>query len=302
MPEKMPGGPIEQDPYKEEELAIPKGKPVKSKKNFDARDAGLERAIEILGKENVLGPKEVEKTFGVRVENIPEIPFSPEELERAREMNMMLVLRVDKTKDGKPMSLEAMNEIVADRWDTERKGRLLDTAEGWRDSVLGSEAYSTTSVSAGWALTTKDVLPNSTKKNYIEQTEIIVQSLRENVFKGMEIPKHFVDAIAEFESKKDYFAELMGRDPEKAAQELAELSITKLTRATIQDCIYDLALYYDTYGKRLLGNRYAWSGSLSWDGSLVDLGGFAGRGVGGCNRWGPDVCRDDVGVSLSLMS
>jgi len=57
----------------------------------------IETAIEKLGKENVFGHKEVEKTFGVRLKEIPEIPFSVEELERAEKMGQMLVLRVDKT-------------------------------------------------------------------------------------------------------------------------------------------------------------------------------------------------------------
>jgi len=33
-------------------------------------------AIEKLGKENVFGPKEVKKTFGVRLAEVPGIPFS----------------------------------------------------------------------------------------------------------------------------------------------------------------------------------------------------------------------------------
>ena len=58
----------------------------------------LEITIEKLGKENVFEPKEVEKTFGVRLTEIQGIPFSVEELEPAEKLGQMLVLRVDKTK------------------------------------------------------------------------------------------------------------------------------------------------------------------------------------------------------------
>lgn len=89
----------------------------------------LKRPIEKLGKENVFGPKEVEKTFGVRLAEVPGIPFSVEELERAEKFGQMLVLRIDKTEDGKPMSLLAMNDILAKRWEKEKNGLLLTDNE-----------------------------------------------------------------------------------------------------------------------------------------------------------------------------
>ncbi|MDP3956352.1 MAG: hypothetical protein Q8Q18_03870, partial [bacterium] len=52
----------------------------------------IEHAAEILGKENVFGPKEVEKTFGVRLTEVPGISFSVEEIERAKNLGQMLVL------------------------------------------------------------------------------------------------------------------------------------------------------------------------------------------------------------------
>src|SRR3989339_855277 len=98
----------------------------------------FQEAKELLG-EDLIGPEEVEKTWGVRPEEIPDIPFSREELERAKEMGQMLVLRVDRTEDGKPMSLEAMIDIIQKRWDEEGKGKLLYTSDGWKDSENGSK-------------------------------------------------------------------------------------------------------------------------------------------------------------------
>ena len=258
----------------------------------------IETAIEKLGKENVFGPKEVEKTFGVRLREVPEIPFSVEELERAEKMGQMLVLRVDKTEDGKPMSLSAMNGILATRWEKEKKGGLLNTTDGWRDAVTGEKGFAEVAPRSGWALVSKDLLPESTNKNYIEQTEVIVKALREKAFKDIEVPEEYEEAIREFEANKDRLTKLMSKNWEQAAKELSELKINQLTRQSIQEAIYDLAMYYDTRGKRLLPDKYAWSNSRSRDGDLVDLGLFGAGGVVG-SAWGPDYRYGAFGVSLS---
>ncbi|MBF8280679.1 MAG: AAA protein [Candidatus Magasanikbacteria bacterium] len=135
----------------------------------------IEAAIEKLGKENVFGPKEVEKTFGVHLAEVPGIPFSVKELERAEKLGQMLVLRVDKTADGTPMSLEAMNTLLTERWEKEEKGRLLDMVGGWREEMIGVDDFAKIAPRSGWALVSKDLLPDSTSKNYIEQTEVIVR-------------------------------------------------------------------------------------------------------------------------------
>ena len=255
----------------------------------------FQEARELLG-EDLIGPEEIEKTWGVRPEDVPEIPFSREELERAKEMGQMLVLRVEKTEDGKPMSLEAMNEILAKRWEKEKKGGLLSTAQGWKDFI--KESYSKDVPRTGWALISKELLEGSTSKNYIEQTEVIIKALREQAFKDIEMPEEYEEAIREFEANKGRLTKLMSENWQQAAKELAELKISQLTRGSIQETIYDLALYYDKNGKRLLPNVYTWSNSLSPDGELVYLGYFVARCVNGF-RWTPDYCDGYLGVLLS---
>jgi len=256
----------------------------------------FQEAKELLG-EDLIGPEEIEKTWGVRPEDVPEIPFSRKELERAKEMGQMLVLRVEKTEDGKPMSMEAMNTILAKRWEKEKKGGLLNTADGWK-GVTGSKDFSEVAPRAGWALISKELLKDSTSKNYIEQTDVIIKALREQAFKDIEMPEEYEEAIREFEANKGRLTKLMGENWQQAAKELAELKITQLTRQSIQETIYDLALYYDKNGKRLLPNVYTWSNSRSTDGGLVNLGYFDARGVGG-DRWTPGNRDGDLGVLLS---
>ncbi|OFZ77729.1 MAG: hypothetical protein A3K03_07865 [Bdellovibrionales bacterium RIFOXYD1_FULL_44_7] len=267
----------------------------------------FQEAKELLG-EDLIGPEEVEKTWGVRPEDVPEIPFSREELERAKEMGQMLVLRVEKTEDGKPMSMEAMIDIIQKRWDKEGKGKLLYTDneyKNWKERT-GAD-FGQKAPRAGWTLVSRELLPQSTSKNYAQQTELMVAYLKDTVFKDMEIPEEYEEAFQEWEQVKqtDKNIQELLRNPDnpkydwqQAAEELAELKITQLTRQSIQETIYDLALYYDKNGKRLLPNVYTWSNPRSTDGYLVYLGYFGARGVNG-NRCTPDYRRGHLGVLLS---
>ena len=80
----------------------------------DAKKEGLaggeesllwKEAKEILG-EDFLGPEEVKEVFGITIEEVPAIPFSQAELERAKELGQQLILQVETMteKTGIPAS------------------------------------------------------------------------------------------------------------------------------------------------------------------------------------------------------
>jgi len=258
----------------------------------------IEAAIEKLGRENVFGPQEVEKTFGVRLAEVPGVPFSIEELEQAEKLGQMLVLRVDKTPDGKPMSMEAMDEILVKKWEKEEKGKILNSLDLWRTDVVSKEFFTKEHPRLGWALVSKDVMRETEDKNYLKQTEIIVKTLKEKAFKDLELPDEYTEAIAEFESKKKKLAELIDSDWQEAAKQLVELKITQLTRQTVPEAVYDVAMYYDKNNKRLLADKSAWLASLDSNGFIVMLGKFRWRGMDG-HRWVPRDRTYGLGVSLS---
>jgi len=258
----------------------------------------LQEAKEIFG-EDFLGPEEIEKTWGFQPDAVPEIPFSREQLERAKEMGQMLLLRVEQTDDGRPMSLETMVNIVQGRWDKEKRGGLLYTIDEYKNwkSRIGDD-FGQKTPRSGWALVSKGLLPKSRDKNYIEQTEVIIKALREKTFKDIEMPEEYEEAIQEFEANKARLVELMSGNWRQVAKELSELKITQLTRQSIQEAVYDLAMYYDANDKRLLPNVYTWSLSLSPGGDLVNLGRFDSGGARG-GEWEPGDRYGDVGISLS---
>jgi len=317
--EKKEGKKEEKEEKEEAEIK----EPIPEAKLEGAIAEQIETAIEILGKENVFGPKEVEATFGVHVREVPGIPFSMEELERAKKLGQMLVLRVESTDDGTPMSLETMNNILVKKWEKENKGQLLDTVKGWKDWI-GDDRFKKEVPRPGWALVSKGLLMHSeedekkygkeeaerlfdsTDKNYIEQTEVIINTLREKAFKDIEIPEEYKEAIQEFESNKERLTQLMmDKNSKEAAKQLTELKITKLTRQTFPEMIYDVAMYYDRHNKRLFefGKthqvRYVWSASLVFlDRYIISIGRFDAKGFDGTG-WKPTTRSFFLGVSLS---
>lgn len=254
----------------------------------------LSRAQEIMG-DDYLGPEAVEKAFGIQVkaEDIPPIPFSEADLERAKALGQMLILRVDKTADGQALTMKRLNELVQPRLDEKKLGKVL-YGQGW---YTDEDFYTVEAVPGGWALVTKEVLPNSTKKNYLQQTEVIVDYLKKKVF-PKNMPPHFQQAIADFESQKTKLAKLINNDWAKAAKTLEVLAITRLTRPTPAAVLYDLLIAVQNKPGRLLENKYVYTSRRSSNGDLVCVGHFS---VGGAyvGLRNPDDAVDNLGVSFS---
>lgn len=262
----------------------------------------MDMAKEVMGEE-FFGYQEVEKAFGIEVnpEEIPEIPFSKEELEKAKELNQFLVLRVDKAPDGKPLSLQKINEILKGKVSDGSKLLYADDGKGGiqSDSWHKNEEFSKEEAPRlAWALVSKEVIPNSTSKNYLQQTEELVNYIKNSVFKGKEIPDEYQEAIKEFEKEKDGIGKIISSEWQKAAEKLSNLKISQLTRQNPAEVLYDIAIYFQNKGERILENKYSWTSSRDSGGRLVCVGGF---GAGGVNvaGWEPDDSDDGLGVAFS---
>jgi MoxR-like ATPase len=253
----------------------------------------LVSAEKILG-ENFFGPEAIKKTFGFEVKKVPEIPFSQEEIERAKELGQQLVLYVDNTPDGKPLSIMGINGILESK--TSEGSKLLYDTDWYKDEAFANEAPT-----VGWKLTSKEIIPNSTSKNYLEQTVVLIEYLRKEVFRGVtlkDIPKEYLDAVEEFEDKKTTIEGLISSDWKKAAEELANLKITGLTRETPTEIMYRLALTEKTTKSRPLESTYSWSALRESDGGLVNLGLFDSGGTY-VSRGDPDITDSSLGVCFS---
>jgi len=150
----------------------------KKEKDID-RESILEQinnAKEILGKENVFDHEAIKVAFGaeniqINLEQIPNVPFSEEELERAKELGQFLILRVDKTADGQSLTMERMNKLLADEFKETGKGKILfktdDSGNIEANAWYKNEDFFLEEIpKLSWALVTKEVIPNSLNNNY----------------------------------------------------------------------------------------------------------------------------------------
>lgn len=235
----------------------------------------INTAIEKLGRENVFGPEEVFETFGVRLAEVPKIPFSASELETARELGQMLVLRIGEIKDGGPMSIEAMIEILQEKWKREGRKEILNFPDNWKKPAGGRHPASITEIKLfskqfprpGWALVSKDFISETEGKDFFGQTESIIHTLQDKVFKNTPLPTEYAEAISEFNEKKD---KLLAKGTTFGSRNLkgwqfSELKIIQLTTHTLQEIVYDALIYFDRHKQRLLKDRHYWTASLSPD-------------------------------------
>ena len=224
----------------------------------------IKNAKEILGKKDVLGIEEIENTFGIKVraEDVPNIPFSKEDLEKAKELGQFLILRVDKAKDGTGLSMKKMHDLLAEEFKKDGHGKILVSIDWYKEE----EFFTKETPKLSWALTSKEVIPDSTSKNYLQQTESIIDYIKEKVFKGGALPKEYQDAIREFAEQKEKISKLMKDDWQEAAKILEELRITKLTRKSPSETVYDFIAYFKTNKERLLENMYTWTSRRASDG------------------------------------
>jgi len=284
-------------PQEETALGSAESKPTK---RADTRLAGtireqLDRAREIFGID-FLGSEAVEAVWGVKLEtkDIPPIPFSRTDLERAKELDQQLVLRVDKASDGSPLTMKKMNEQIQPKLTQGNQGKLLYNTDWYKDE----EFYTTETPETSWALVSKEIVPGSASRNYLEQTEVLVTYLQEEVFRDMVVPPEYQEAIREFEAKKANLALLINSDWQEAAKQLSELAITQLTRQTPVEALYDLPTNLLTNNDRRLERTYTWTRRRYSGGEFVDVG--LADAVGAyVNAYEPDYRIGYLGVSFS---
>lgn len=271
-------------------------RPVSESKLSGEISEQIEKAKEIMG-ESFFGPEEVRAAFldQVEISEVPSIPFSSEALEKAKELGQMMILRIEKAKDGSALSMKKMQELL--------DGKMKDDTKPLRgDWYTEEEFYTTDAPSISWALVSKEVVLDSPSKNYLQQTQVLVDYLRNEVFKDVEIPAEYEEAINEFEGEKDGIAAIVSSSTEsewkEAAQRLEALKINQLTRRSPAETLYDLMVCYQQTGEKQLPDIYSWTKRRSSDGSLVYVGGFGSDGVN-VSRDGPGLAYSNLGVSFS---
>jgi len=224
----------------------------------------MAEAKEILG-QDFLGPEEIKAVFGLETIEVPPIPFSREELERAKELGQFLILRTD--------------QIPPDKLELPHTRKTLESAPETR-----------------WALVTKELIPDSTNKDYIDQTDQMITYLEEQVFSGRGLPPEYESAATNFRGQKEKLKKLA--ESSDITKTLADLAITKLIRQNRDELLYDLEVYKAVTDQYLLRGDYAWTSSRDSAGNMVDVGRFDSDGIHVC-RYRPDTPNPNLGAVLS---
>lgn len=233
-----------------------------------------EKAKEMLG-DNYLGPEAIEKAFKIRLESkdIPKILFTEEDLERASESGDLLVLRIDKDPEGKPLTMERIEELVSSDGHSAAK-----KADQWwvKEKIFDQDIPR-----PGWALISGDLMMATAGKNYLEQTELLAANLVVNNFLGRDIPPEYKEAIDELKSKlpalkvRQHIAE-----DDEVSKEVTGLKINQLLRHTPVEVFYDTFLHY--LNKRL-GEGALYNFHNIWTNQFIPEKGIIAVGSGGVN-------------------
>jgi hypothetical protein len=256
-----------------------------------------EKAKEIFGKD-FLGKETVEKTFGflVRQEEVPPIRFSAKELKEAHDHNEQLILRVSHDAEGNPMTMQRILKIMAGR--IPKKEKLLASQNALGAEDLSDDCWYRTeeffwkdALKFEWVLVGKDFVPETTSKNYVEQTLEIYKYLQnrkiltkseKTEYAGLE---ESLKGLC-FEMGVDWKAQEVVDKPKynknwpEVAKKLSELPINQKYRRTAAGVLFDWLMNFKaSNGRGKLENFYDWSNTVSSAGDLVDLGDFDSTGA-----------------------
>jgi len=217
----------------------------------EAKEVNIEfdEAREIFGKD-FLGPEAIKTTYGVELtsdelQEIENIPFTREELEQAKQLGMMLVLRVPRLGEGKNEKHLTIDQIrekfsggdaLGDPKKKKKKMFYRSKGDGWFDK----EKFALEGTpKLGWGLVMKSVLPDSLSKNWDQQEEVLKNWAKQNNI-----------------------------DP------------TLVKRRRPVEIAYDTFLYYGENKETLLEDKWDWSGVQSSGGYFVGVGYFDSGGLG----------------------
>lgn len=232
-----------------------------------AADSMIEKAKEILG-QDFLGYEAVQtmankiKAVGINVEfKVQDIPFpyNEKDLELAKQNEEMLVLRTGSMDiNGQPAQLSLLN--FRELFKIDPKGGtspLFFPTDWYANEPFAKEPGH---LGLGWALVKKDVLPNTTSKNWNEQEQILQQ----------------------------YAYTLQQRDGKE----------TKVRRRTVTEAVWDTMLYYTNNNSKVLQDKYDWTQTRASSGRLVYVGVFDSIGLLVSNYF-PDRSDSLLGVCPS---
>lgn len=264
----------------------------------------MEYAKDLFGGD-FFGPDQVGSALDIAIprDEIPDIPFSQDELEQAKKLGCFLILRVDKTPDGTPLTMQNLEKMLGGKILHEYGHNILDHSSNFdRDFLDGlyNHTFNEDVPRAGWALISKQAMPSSIGKNYLNQTSQLGMYLTE-FYKGKPMPAQYGEAIAEFNkqyneltlrSLLDYYY-----NRTTLTLQLIGLQLNQLLRETFVETLYGTAVHFLTTKEIVL--RQLWTCSSGEPNRIIKVRSFAKDLVTG-RELSPREPDNNVGVYPSL--
>jgi hypothetical protein len=251
----------------------------------------IEEAREAIGRENFIGPEDIEPLLQIDLEQVPAIPYSEDELRKAKSEGFMLVLRMDTDKDGKKLTGARLNKVLQARMP--RGSVLLSDADGswYRDEQF----YIDETCKAEWKLITSQCVPNSFRQNYSDQTRTLRDMAKARGVLTAEAEAECTDAVL------DELAQMALSDEtwQEAAKRLTELKVNKNHRPKFVESLWDKAFTSIIHRRKDLESTNTWTSSLSSSGRLVSCGHGPGNG-GKVYNWEPKRWSEELGAKFSV--
>lgn len=179
-----------------------------------------EQAREIIGDELFFGVDSANKLYGTSLtpEAIANLPFNLTEaqVENAARLGHTIALHV-------PVS-------------------MLNIQRSLAQTVYKNDPFANTPDVLEWREASVKLIPGTLSKDYLQQTELLIQYIKERMYKGKPLPAQYEEAVKEFEEQKSQIQALMriwrmrnlsGESNWRVALNMfAKLKITKLIRPT----------------------------------------------------------------------
>lgn len=200
-----------------------------------------------------------------RLDKVPELVLSENDLARAKDLGQSLFLCSD-------FSIGYQYEIFGG---TLGSGKLLYNSVGGKSTPNVSGVFHPWH----WRLTTREVIPDSVDKDWVQQLRVLADYVVDQVYAGQEIPSAYRLAVEEFNSFELSLTELLASDWERASLKIVDLSLCRLCLESPEQALWNIVLNHGANKEYFLTRQTTRTNAISDMKGTVTIGNSGPEGV-----------------------
>jgi hypothetical protein len=222
----------------------------------------MEEAKEIIGDKSYFGPEAYEKAFNTTIpyQEIPSIPFSRVDLERARQLGQQLILRVPKI-NGRNLTAAEIIRDQAVLYERYYDKKYKEIRRVFFSSYTG---YDEETVTGGWALRSEFPIPDNKAGAYMLPK--LRDYLTQEVFRDLPTSSNYQDLLGRFDEIMDTYLNIMSQNRPKSITDEGEKELGEYLKAmgcaSVPDIFYDV-IVINRNGGRTIHDGGAFAGISS---------------------------------------